>query len=43
MSEPRNEIIYDRDFLRDVCKLSNEIQEKLAGLLEILQEDSFDP
>ena len=39
----RNEIIYGDGFLRDVRKLPNSIQEKLAELLVILQVNTFDP
>ncbi len=42
MSNPKNEIVYDRDFLKDVRALPIEYQNKLADLLEILQEDAFD-
>lgn len=41
MSNQRNEVIYDRDFLKDVRKLSVEAQNKLSELLEILEEDAF--
>lgn len=43
MSDQRNDIVYDSDFLRDVRKLPNECQDKLAGLIVIFQEDPFDP
>ncbi len=42
MSDPRNEIIYEKDFLQDSRKLPAECQHKLAELLEILQDDPFD-
>ncbi len=42
MSDPRNEIIYEKDFLQDSRKLPTECQHKLAELLEILQDDPFD-
>ncbi len=42
MSDPRNEIFYEKDFLQDSRKLPAECQHKLAGLLEILQDDPFD-
>lgn len=42
MFEPKNEIAYDKDFLKDVRKLPIECQKKLADLLEILQDDAFD-
>ena len=43
MSDPRNEVIYDKDFLGDVRKLPTVFQERLAELIEILREDPFDP
>ncbi|MFY9462532.1 MAG: hypothetical protein WAP51_05040 [Candidatus Sungiibacteriota bacterium] len=43
MSDPKNKIVYDKDFLRDVRKLPAVCQQKLAELIEILQEDPFDP
>ena len=42
MSEARNELVDDDDFLRDARGLPSEIQEKLSELLIILQEDCFD-
>ena len=42
MSNPRNEIIYQKDFLQDSRKLPAECQYKLAELIEILQNDPFD-
>ncbi|MDP1688958.1 MAG: type II toxin-antitoxin system RelE/ParE family toxin [bacterium] len=42
MSDQRNEIVYDKDFLKDVRKLPEESQSKLAELIEILEEDVFD-
>lgn len=43
MSIPRNEIIYDRDFIKDVRRLPKELQSKLAELLEVIQKDPFNP
>lgn len=43
MSDQRNEVVYDSDFLKDVRKLPNECQKKLAELLIIFQEDPFNP
>lgn len=43
MSDQRNEIVYDSDFLRDVRKLPSECQNKLAELIVIFQKDPFDP
>lgn len=42
MSAPRSEIIYDRDFAKDVQQLPSEAQRKLAKLLRLLAEDAFD-
>ncbi|MEK7192203.1 MAG: hypothetical protein AAB646_01655 [Patescibacteria group bacterium] len=42
MSAPRNEVVYDKDFLKDVRKLPAELQDKLAQLLEIFRENIFD-
>ncbi|MDP3778636.1 MAG: hypothetical protein Q8R30_01130 [bacterium] len=42
MSEPKNEISYDKDFLKDAYALPAKYQEKLAECIEILQEDIFD-
>ena len=42
MPAPRNEVIYDKDFLKDVRRLPLEVREKLSELMEILQEDPFD-
>jgi mRNA-degrading endonuclease RelE of RelBE toxin-antitoxin system len=42
MSESKNEICYDRDFLKDTRALPAECQEKLAECIEILREDIFD-
>lgn len=39
---PRNEIVYDKEFLADVRRLPNEAQRKLASLLVILAENPFD-
>lgn len=43
MPVQRNEIIYDKDFLKDIRELPIESQRKLAELLEILRDDPFDP
>ncbi len=43
MSAPKNEIIYDKDFSKDVQKLPNEARDKLAFLITILEENPFDP
>ncbi len=43
MPEPRNEILYDKDFLRDVHALPVQYQKRLAKYIEILQDDIFDP
>lgn len=43
MSERPNEIIYGDDFSKDVRQLPIEISGRLSELLEILQENSFDP
>lgn len=41
MHRQRNEIIYERDFLRDVRKLPIEVQNKLSELLETLEIDAY--
>ena len=43
MSEPKNEICYDKDFLKDARTLPASYQKKLAECIEILREDIFDP
>ena len=43
MSGRRFEVLYDKDFLKDVRRLPGECQPKLSGLLELLQNDPFDP
>lgn len=43
MSGRRFEVLYDKDFLKDVRRIPGECQQKLSGLLEILQNDPFDP
>lgn len=43
MSIPQNEITYDKDFLKDVRQLPIESRNKLAELLEIFQNDPFNP
>lgn len=42
MSAPRFEVLYDRDFLKDVRVLPAKLQDKLTDLLEVLREDPFD-
>ncbi len=42
MLAPKNEIIFDRDFIKDMRKLPNDIQDRLGELTEILREDPFD-
>lgn len=42
MSDPRNEIIYDKSFLKDIQKFPAECQNKLSELMEILREDPWD-
>lgn len=42
MSDQKNEVAYDNDFLKDVRKLPTEYQKKLADLIEILKSDAFD-
>ena len=43
MSGPKNDIIYDKDFIKDVRELSVEIRRKLSQLIEILKDNPFDP
>ncbi|MEK7500533.1 MAG: hypothetical protein AAB642_00190 [Patescibacteria group bacterium] len=43
MSVPENEIIYDKDFVKDTRRLPVELQNKLADLIVILGWDAFDP
>ena len=43
MSDLKNEIIYERDFLKDAGHLPLSIQKKLSELIEVLREDPFDP
>ena len=43
MSGRKFEVIYDKDFVKDVRRLPGGCQQKLSGLLEILQTDPFDP
>ena len=43
MSDPKSKIVYDNDFIKDTRKLPIECQNKLADLLEVLQNDAFDP
>jgi len=42
MSVPLNEIIYEKDFRKDVLRLPNKVQDKLASLIGILRENAFD-
>lgn len=42
MSDPKNEIVYDKDFIKDVRRLPVECQNKLAELIKILKDDAFD-
>ena len=43
MNKSVNEVSYDKDFLKDVKKLPNNLQYKLAGLIEIIRENPFNP
>lgn len=43
MSVPTNEIIYEKDFWKDVRDLPKKVQNKLGELIDILREDPFDP
>ena len=43
MSVPPNEIIYGKDFLKDIHVLPKNVQDKLGSLIEILYKDPFDP
>ncbi|KKT77417.1 hypothetical protein A2W48_01000 [Candidatus Giovannonibacteria bacterium RIFCSPHIGHO2_12_44_12] len=43
MSVHGNELIYDKDFQKDVHRLPSEIQDKLAELIDILRGDPFAP
>lgn len=43
MSAPQNEVWYSDSFIKDAKKLPREVQNKLAELILILQEDAFDP
>lgn len=42
MSDYRNEVFHDQDFLQDVRRLPVEAQRKLSWLIELLGEDAFD-
>ncbi|OGF78488.1 hypothetical protein A2W54_04035 [Candidatus Giovannonibacteria bacterium RIFCSPHIGHO2_02_43_13] len=42
MFDQKSEIVYDKDFLKDVRKLPVECQNKLAELLKIIESDAFD-
>lgn len=43
MSVPQNEIIYEKDFQRDVYSLPRKVQDKLGFLIGILRVNPFDP
>ena len=43
MSAQRNEVIIDSACVKDISRLPNEVQEKLALLLAILAVNPFDP
>jgi len=43
MSVPENEIIYDRNFIKDTRRLPIGLQNKLADLIIILSQDAFNP
>lgn len=42
MSVPQNEIIYEKDFRRDVYSLPRKVQDKLGFLIGILHVNPFD-
>ena len=42
MSGQRNEIVFEKDFLKDVRRFPANIQDKLANFIVLLQEDPFD-
>ncbi len=43
MSVLGNEVIYDKDFAKDVQRFPVELQNKLADLVVILSQDAFNP
>lgn len=43
MSELKNELIYNKDFLKDIRRIPAELRQKLSELMEIFSEDPFDP
>lgn len=43
MSVPENEIIYAKDFIKDIRRLPVELQNKLADLVVMLSQDAFNP
>lgn len=42
MSDPQNEIIYEKDFRSDVYDLPRKVQDKLGFFIEIARENAFD-
>jgi|SRR3989344_4358765 len=42
MSDQKSEVVYNKDFLKDVHKLPIKCQGKLAELLKIIENDVFD-
>ena len=42
MSGQRNDVIFEKDFLKDVGRFPIDVQEKLADLIVLLQNDPFD-
>lgn len=43
MSVPANEIVYDKDFIKDIRQLPAQLQNKLGDLIVILGWNAFDP
>ena len=43
MSAPPNEVIYEKDFRRDVYNLPVKVQDKLGLLIQTLRENAFNP
>lgn len=43
MSETKNEVVYNKDFLRDVRRIPEECRHKLGELIGLLKNDPFDP
>ena len=43
MSGPENEVIYDKDFLKDVRRLPAGLHEKISDFIDVLRHDPFDP